>query len=475
MKSIYNKPIVLFLLTLFLGITMGCSEKYEYNTDYSYYDDVKLKVNLVDENNVLAVSLANGSHAITVAVTPEDVFIDPTAYIYEIADPTIATISSKEGMLQLLKVGETTLTVKFRGNHDISTSCTLRVEPTLVSDLQVTGGDIRVEEGKELDLSSYVTVVPSSADNKELRYEVKAGSEEYAEIAEGSSIVKGLKEGPATIVVSTTDGSDLSTEILLTVTGKIPVERIDLGKAGDLNGKSVAIGQTFDLGSIIAVYPSNASEQTLSYDIVAGESAITIDENGVIQTVASGDVEISISATDEFQQATPQTIKFKVDKSLTLFERALWSVDTSIVYADGNNYTPDGTTGLPSHLIDGKNNTYLALTKPGKTYNGHTTPANHTLYFLIDMGSEQEFNYFRYIHRNNNQNFQAFTISLYGSNDKVNFTEIEKDVKVGPAKEVTFEKSVGLSKYKYVKVEFNTYLTSAGYNITVAEFNVGKK
>lgn len=476
MKSIYNYLAGSFCLIAALLLVVGCSEEYKYDTDYSSYNGVKLKVNLVDEHNVLSVKKANATHALTIAVTPEDVFIDSKAYIYEVSDETIATVSL-DGTLKLLKVGETTLTVKFRGNHEIVTNCTLKVEPTLVSDINVPEGSISVEEGKTLDLSEYVVALPSTADNKELLYEVKEGSTEYMEVVEGS-IVKGLQEGLATIIVTATDGSEIFKELTLNVTGKIPVERIDLNIAGKLNGKTVPVGQLFDLGSIVKTYPSNASDNTLIYKLVAGNGAVSVDEAGVVKSLAAGDVEIEISAADEFQLATPQIIKFKVDATQALFERALWTVDTSIVYANGKNYTTDGSTGNPEHLIDGVSSTYLALTKPGKKYNEEVTPANHILFFVVDMGSEQEFNFFRYVHRNTTSNFQAYKISMFGSNDNKDFAVIEEDIAVGPAttsSTVTFEKAVSSSKCRYIKVVFRDWNKSAGTNLTVAEFNVAKK
>ena len=84
MKSIYNYLKVSFCLIAVLLLAMGCSEKYEYDADYSFYDNVTLKVNLVDDNDVLAVRLANKTHLLTIATVPEDVFIASTAYIWRI-------------------------------------------------------------------------------------------------------------------------------------------------------------------------------------------------------------------------------------------------------------------------------------------------------------------------------------------------------------------------------------------------------
>lgn len=52
-----------------------------------------------------------------------------------------------------------------------------------------------------------------------------------------------LSKGMATIVVSATDGSEVSTELSLEVTGKIPVTEIIMGRAANLEGKTFAVGQ----------------------------------------------------------------------------------------------------------------------------------------------------------------------------------------------------------------------------------------
>ena len=100
MKPIYNYLKSSFCLIAVLLVS--CTEEYKYNTDYSFYEGVTLKMDLVDENNVLSVRLANSSHALTISVTPDDVFIDSKAYIYEVEDESIASVA-EDGMITLLK------------------------------------------------------------------------------------------------------------------------------------------------------------------------------------------------------------------------------------------------------------------------------------------------------------------------------------------------------------------------------------
>lgn len=483
MKLIYNYLKGSFCLIAALLLVMGCSEKYEYNADYSFYDNVTLKVNLVDENDVLTVKLANNIHLLTIATAPDDVFIASTAYIYELDDTSIATIEV-DGTMELLKVGETKLTVKFRGNQNISTTCTLRVEPTLISELIVAeGSGIKVEEGKTLDLARYIAIIPSDADNQNLRYEVKAGSEDLVEIAEGSSVVNALSKGTATIVVTATDGSEVSTEMTVEVTGKIPVSEIILGRAADLNGKTFAIGQAFDIGSALSISPTNASDPTLVYELVSGEGVVTLDaENCIVTTIGTGDAEIKISAHDGFEEAEPQIIKFKVDGSLTWYEPVYWTVETTVVYSKNNaTYVPDKATGKPEHVIDGNSTTYLMMVKPDKAagYDGYLHPSGSEFGFIVDCGSMLEFNQLKWIHRDKNAKFQAFKIKVSGSNDKTNYTVLEESIETeSPDAEIELPLSA-MHKCRYIKVEFIDYESAnsggKGSNLCVAEFNVGKK
>lgn len=479
MKLIYNYLKGSFGLITALLLIVGCSEEYKYNTDYSYYDNVTLKINLV-ENDVLSVKLANKTHALTVAVTPEDVFIDPTAYIYEFEDNSIAT-SSVEGMLTLLKVGETKLTVKFRGNQKIATSCTLRVEPTLVSDLAISD-EILVEAKKTLDLAPYITVVPGDADNQVLTYTVKEGYAEYAEIVEGS-VVKGLKEGDAVILVSATDGSNITRELNLKVTGQIPMSAINLNRAGNIDSKTFAVGQVFDLASAITVSPNNASDKELKYEVVSGSgSVVSMTDEGVVTTIGAGDAEIKISPVNEvLNTGVSQTIKFKVDASLSWFERAFWFVDTTVRYVNDSNYVPDsGGVGTPESIIDGKTNTFLVLVKPEKgTYTtggvGYKHPDGAEFGFIVDLGGEQEFNYFKWVHRSTAAGFQAHKISMFGSNDNKNFSVIAENLDIKNTTSTEKESAIPLSKCRYIKVLYTEYDTVNNSNVCVTEFNVGKK
>ena len=125
-------------------------------------------------------------------------------------------------------------------------------------------------------------------------------------------------------------------------------------------------------------------------------------------------------------------------------------------------------------MLDGNASTYFALVKPEKgNYNGYVN-RNTEHYFIVDMGAPCEFNEFKWRHRNTTRGMQVHNITLYGSNDGSSFEEIKANIDLAQSPvEQTFD--LPLSTYRYIKAQFNEWDPVNNYNVTVAEFNVGKK
>jgi hypothetical protein len=106
-------------------------------------------------------------------------------------------------------------------------------------------------------------------------------------------------------------------------------------------------------------------------------------------------------------------------------DRTAWTVTTD----QGNGFpnAPDGTTGLPMHMLNDNTAQFLSLFKPGGTIAGQTAPPiDFSPSFTVDLQESNPFNYFRWQHRqgNNGQQLRAFAVNLYGSNDGDTFTQI---------------------------------------------------
>lgn len=488
MKTKLNHLISSFCLIATLVAT-GCSDEHEYASDHSYYDDVKLKIDNVDKKNVLSVKLADETYPLSVTVNPEVLSFNSLSYIYEVGDNSIVTVD-KNGTLTLLKPGETTLVVKHRSNKAISTDCTLKVVASLIRDV-VINSEVVIGTEEPVDLAEYVTIMPWSADVRALNYTVKPGYEGVVEIVEGST-VRGLSIGEAIVEVHSTDGFDVVKELKLVVKGSTPITDLKLNdKAEEINGQTLLVGQEFDLSTFLTILPENAADKRMKYEVVSGTDCVSISEDGILKTTAGGEAEIRISPLNEELNVgvTPCTLAFTI-KSWN--ERANWKVSTSITYGSGKNYVVDNSkdeagqsiqTGNPEHIFDDDFYTYLSLVKPGKSYgtdkaDGQDIP----LYFIVDMGMPQSFNYFTWGHRSSNTQsyLRVWGITLFGSNDGVAFDEIATDVEIDyTINNRLIEIGIQESTYRYIKVQYVDWSdlngNTSGSTIQVAEFNVGMK
>lgn len=263
--------------------------------------------------------------------------------------------------------------------------------------------------------------------------------------------------------------------------GKAPavlVESIDKSAMPE----SININEMLDLNTVVKVLPANASYQNLIFTLAEGsEALVELSESGVVTGIAAGEAKINVAAVDESE--VTDVITLNIIGNIRL-NRDSWTVSTSIIYKNGNNYVTDGSTGNPEHLFDNKTTTYLSLVKPGKTYGSDYTAGgkNEPLYFVVDMGVKQDFNYFTWMHRSSNSyNYlRVWGISMYGSNDGQNFTEIKLNIDI-PYDNNTDEIAIDIpeSNYRYVKVQLVNWSdlngTTSGSTLQIAEFGLGRK
>jgi hypothetical protein len=130
--------------------------------------------------------------------------------------------------------------------------------------------------------------------------------------------------------------------------------------------------------------------------------------------------------------------------------------------------------------LDGDNNSYLAMTKPGKSKDGITVAPGEDVFFIVDMGMPQDFDYFRVRHRDSPENIGARwqDVSIYGSNDNSSWMPIALNVTIpGEADASLLETDnlpLPLSSYRYVKILLARWDTVNNSNAQMAEFYLGK-
>ncbi len=177
------------------------------------------------DGSVSGVSLSKSSIKLKVGETyrleaqvkPSDA--EDTRVEWESDDEDVVTVSSS-GKLKAVSEGSATVTVTTR-DGDYTKKCKVEVvsddedddNDEEIEDIEITESRVTLEEGDTYQIE--VEITPSSLeDDAELEYE--SDDEEVATVS-SSGKVRARGEGTAVITVSTTDGSELSDRIKITV------------------------------------------------------------------------------------------------------------------------------------------------------------------------------------------------------------------------------------------------------------------
>jgi len=174
--------------------------------------------------------------------------------------------------------------------------------------------------------------------------------------------------------------------------------------------------------------------------------------------------------------------KMQAVQTYGVLDRTGWEVvDVSTEHLpEGYNsyrYIPDGATGMPEHLFDGNaSSTYFSLGKPIRQTGTYAVPNDHVLYFVIDLKSERTFNTLNLSHRTNQTavGLRVHAIGIYGCNDLADsFETIVDFVDFAPTtsrhvETVSFEEVT----YRYLKIVYKDWSTTASASIQVSEINL---
>ncbi len=194
------------------------------------------------------------------------------------SDPAVVTVSST-GVVKAMKAGTATVTVTTNdGGYTDSCAFTCLQKPESVV-LDYTSATVNT--GETLALTA--TVLPEDSYNKEVTWE--SDNENIATVEDG--VVTAINPGKANITVTTVEGGKTA---LCEITVHQPVQKVDLDKTEITLNK----GETADLAA--TVYPSNASNQNVSWQ--TSDETVAIVTDGKIGAVGKGTAYISVKTED---------------------------------------------------------------------------------------------------------------------------------------------------------------------------------
>lgn len=196
------------------------------------------------------------------------------------SNPEIATVS-KTGTVRGVAAGQATITATT--TEGFTDSVTVTVEPVRVSGITINTAAQTIDLGASLRISA--TVSPSNADNKTLSYQ--SSNPDVATINE-EGILTTVGEGTTTITVSSTDGSNVSATVDITVEN-FPLESVVVTNAPDFE---LVVGSSLRLRTDVT--PAEAYV-TMSYS--SDNTGVATVEGGMLSIVGVGNANITVTAT----------------------------------------------------------------------------------------------------------------------------------------------------------------------------------
>lgn len=152
------------------------------------------------------------------------------------------------------------------------------------------------------------------------------------------------------------------------------------------------------------------------------------------------------------------------------------------------DYPRTGWTGVTSHspasdgnsiqnMLDENYSTFLSIAKPGKSVNGSAVPANELAGWTLDLQQSLTIDYYRIRHRDSTKGLRIWSLTMYGSDDNVNWQVIKENIVTTGYETTSVLESPNIpiprSKFRYLKVEYTDWDTANNSACQLAEFYLG--
>lgn len=314
--------------------------------------------------DVTSLTLAAGEEGKLVAtVAPENATNKELSW--KSLTTSVATVDA-EGNVKAVKPGTAKIRVSTTDGSKLNAECEVTVTKAKVA---VTGVSLDntlllISVGESRKLSA--TVKPSGATNKEVSW---ASSDESVATVDSNGNVKGLKEGSATITVTTKDGSKTAT---CKVTVSKPASTIAVtGVSLNKTSLSLTVGGSQSLSATVS--PSNASDKSVSWKS-SDTSVATVDGSGNVKAVKAGTATITVTTKDGSKTATCKVTVTEAKPSVTVIPEntaVTMATGTTIqlkatVSGDISNKNVIWTSSSPSYATVDQNTGVVTANKAGK-------------------------------------------------------------------------------------------------------------
>ena len=431
-------------LTCLFGILslclFSCKDEY-YTIDDGFYKDKKVTLRNPMDGNTLRIEQYNTDKIILIEPDHPDIVFDNRGFLFSVADKSIVTIQD-DGTINPVENGVTKVDVTFRSDERLSTSFDLEVykdyhavERIIVPSMIK---NTLIERDLEMDIATGILVFPGHADNKKLHFTfADEASEAFASIS-NEGVITGKAPGIIQVHIVSDDNPQVTSTFEMTVVNEILITDVTLHP--NLDNVTIGVGEKINLNGATGILPSTVHilNRRLTFELLEGMNVVEIDpETNLLTAIGAGTAQVKVTSKNDISKE----FTVNVVSDLTDLTRAFWTVKSTIVYSNGQDFVVDGTTGMPQDMFIDNGSTFLGLTKPGKNYNNCATPAGYELGFIIDMQLSCSFNTMRWGHRTSNSYvyLRVWAVDLYGSNDGENWALFATGIRIPNTYEVSAE------------------------------------
>ncbi len=252
-------------------------------------------ITVTGSGGATSITQDNGQLQLTAAVQPSDA-TNKTVTWSVVNGTGQATINST-GLVTAVSNGTVTARATANDGSGIVGSLVITITGQVipVTGISVTGAggsSVINSDGGQLQLTA--TVVPSGATNKTVTWSVVNGTGQATISATG--LVTAISNGNLTARATANDGSGIVGSLVITITGQvIPVTGITVTGAG---GSTTITQDNGQLQLTATVYPSDATNKTVTWSIVNGTGQATINSTGLVTAVSNGTVTARATAND---------------------------------------------------------------------------------------------------------------------------------------------------------------------------------
>ena len=251
---------------------------------------------------------------------------------WESSDQNIVQVDDY-GNITAMSPGEATITATATDDSGISASCHITVNQPLAESITLNYSNLELIEGESFQLEA--TISPETA----LQGVTWSSDNENIVTVNDNGYVTAVAVGETVVRATTVDGSNLSTECYIDVTGII-AESITLDKSE----ATMVVGETMDL--ILTILPVEALQEA---DWTSSNTAVaTVDENGTVTAVAVGEAVITASTTDGSDLSASCTVTVVPPTATAI---ALNKSETSLNVGDTEQLTATVSPELASQEV----------------------------------------------------------------------------------------------------------------------------